>query len=84
MPHQRVMESVVSGSTITITIGNHYEHPRPDGHKFLVLSTKSWMGTQNDGLGIAFAVLAGIYLLAGLTLGTLYLIGKHRSIQPVG
>eukprot|EP00238_Polyblepharides_amylifera_P011455 CAMPEP_0196576520 /NCGR_PEP_ID=MMETSP1081-20130531/5748_1 /TAXON_ID=36882 /ORGANISM="Pyramimonas amylifera, Strain CCMP720" /LENGTH=380 /DNA_ID=CAMNT_0041895139 /DNA_START=73 /DNA_END=1215 /DNA_ORIENTATION=- len=85
LPHFRKLwgkidQDLKKDDEVYIRVTNRYNTYRFDGKKKLVLSTTSWLGGQNEFLGIAYVVM-GCMCVA---LGILFLVIHMINPRPLG
>jgi len=61
----RVINTDLQGD-YTVTIRNNYNVTSFGGHKYVVLSTTSWLGGKNPFLGYAYMVVGAICIILGI------------------
>jgi len=71
----RVIDQPLVGS-YNITIQNNFPVTSFGGHKFVVLSTTSWLGGKNPFLGYAYIVVGSICIILGL------IFALKQAIRP--
>jgi cell cycle control protein 50 len=78
----RIIEgtSLKAGDQMQFTINQSFNTTQFGGHKSVVLSTTSWMGSKNEFQGWAFIVVGALSFL----LAVLFLIKQTVSPRPLG
>jgi len=71
----RIIHTPLVGS-YTVTIQNNFPVESFGGHKYVVLSTTSWLGGKNPFLGYAYIVVGAICIVLGA------IFGLKQAIRP--
>jgi len=74
----RVINQPLQGDFI-VKIQNNYPVTAFGGHKYIVLSTTSWLGGKNPFLGYAYMVVGGVCILLGIIFGLKHWISGRRQ-----
>ena len=61
-----INQDLQAGDTVTISVNNIYNTFGFDGQKSVVLSTTTWMGSNNPLMGIAFLVTGVLSVILGI------------------
>lgn len=78
----RIEEDLAANTIVTVNIQNLYNTYSFGGKKKLVLSTTTWIGGQNDFLGIAYIAVGGLSILLALVFLAVHLMNP-RSLGDV-
>jgi hypothetical protein len=76
----RIEKDITANATITVVIQNNYNTYSFGGSKAVVLSTASWIGGNNNFIGIAYLSIGGLCLFLALGFTVLYMV-KQRYVS---
>jgi hypothetical protein len=61
-----ITQDLQAGDTVSIQVFNVYNTFLFDGQKSVILSTTTWMGSNNPMLGICFLITGGVSIILGI------------------
>jgi len=74
----RIIQTDIQPGLYTVRIWNNYPVTSFGGHKYVVLSTTSWLGGKNPFLGYAYMVVGAVCILLGVSFAIKHAVNGRR------